>query len=112
MKEVVKCSLPCLFATVLALIFTGCSNAPQKAKAYTVEIKDMKFVPEVLTVHKGDTVIWINKDIMAHDVTEEASKTWTSGPISAGGTWKMEINDAAGYYCSIHSVMKGKLELE
>ena len=29
-------------------------------------------------VQKGDTVVWINHDIVAHDVTEETGKAWTS----------------------------------
>jgi plastocyanin len=72
----------------------------------------MKFVPADITVHKGDTVIWINKDMVAHDVTEETAKAWTSSPISFGGSWKMEVTEEADYYCSIHAVMKGKLKLE
>jgi plastocyanin len=97
---------------IFILCVVGCSSVPQKAKVYTVEIKDMKFVPEDITVNKGDTIIWINRDMVAHDVTEETAKTWTSGPIAAGGSWKMSVNDEARYYCSIHAVMKGKIELE
>jgi len=72
----------------------------------------MKFVPETIIVAKGDTIIWVNKDMMAHDVTEEASKTWSSGPIAADQSWKMAVSNEAKYYCSIHTVMKGKIELE
>lgn len=100
----------CLIFLLCAI--TGCTSSPQKPKVYTVEIKDMKFVPNDITVSKGDTVIWINRDMVAHDVTEETAKTWTSGPIAAGGSWKMAVAEEANYYCSIHVVMKGKIELE
>ncbi|MFB9843783.1 plastocyanin/azurin family copper-binding protein [Mucilaginibacter ginsenosidivorans] len=102
----------CVYLIFIWSVAAGCSSAPQKAKVYTVEIKDMKFVPEDIIVNKGDTITWINRDMVAHDVTEEASKRWTSGPIAAGGTWKMAVSDEANYYCSIHAVMKGKIELE
>lgn len=31
----------------------------------------MKFVPDDITVKKDDTIVWINRDMTAHDVTEE-----------------------------------------
>ncbi|MEO6851645.1 MAG: plastocyanin/azurin family copper-binding protein [Mucilaginibacter sp.] len=96
----------------ILFLFNGCTSAPEKPKIYTVEIKDMKFVPADITVNKGDTVVWINKDLVVHDVTEEDSKAWSSGPIQSGGSWKMAVTDEANYYCSIHVVMKGKVELQ
>jgi plastocyanin len=74
-------------------------------------IKDMKFIPDTISVNKGDTIIWINRDMMAHDVTE-ANSAWTSGPIAADSSWKMAVTDEAEYYCSIHVVMKGSIALK
>ncbi|MBX2941746.1 MAG: hypothetical protein KF860_05325 [Cyclobacteriaceae bacterium] len=82
------------------------------AHFHTVEIKQMKFVPAELTVHEGDTVLWVNKDLVAHDATEENKKLWTSGPIALGGLWSKVVTESADYYCSIHVVMKGKLTVE
>ncbi len=79
---------------------------------HTVEIKQMKFVPAELTVHMGDTVMWVNKDLVAHDATEENKKLWTSGPIALGESWSKVVTESADYYCSIHVVMKGKLTVE
>jgi plastocyanin len=69
----------------------------------------MKFQPAELTIQKGDTVVWINNDILAHDVTEESSKAWTSLLIPVGQSWSLVVQQSADYYCSIHVVMKGKL---
>ena len=76
---------------------------------HTVEIKQMKFHPEELLVQKGDTVIWVNNDIVAHDVTEESSKAWTSSLMPVGQSWSLVVSQSVDYYCSIHVVMKGKL---
>ena len=76
---------------------------------HTVEIKQMKFNPAELKVSKGDTVVWVNNDIVAHDVTEERAKKWTSSPIASNASWQMVVSQSADYYCSIHVVMKGKL---
>lgn len=79
---------------------------------HTVEIKQMKFQPNELKVHKGDTVLWINKDITDHDVTEETKKAWTSSKLSMGESWTKVVNESAEYFCSLHVVMKGKLIVE
>jgi plastocyanin len=78
----------------------------------TIEINDMKFQPAMLTAHNGDTVIWINRDMVPHCVTEENSKTWTSLPIPAGGSWKMVVTQNSNYYCAIHMVMKGRIVIK
>ena len=69
----------------------------------------MKFQPAQLAVQIGDTVTWINHDIVAHDVTEESNKAWTSSSMAPGSSWSLVVTQHASYYCSIHLVMKGKL---
>lgn len=76
---------------------------------HIVEIVQMKFVPDVLNVHKGDTVVWVNNDMVMHDVTEQHDKRWTSAPISSRKTWRMVVTQSEDYYCSLHVVMKGKI---
>ena len=108
------------FLCFVFLIYS-CTSAPEKSvpetpvaektipKVYTVEIKEMKFQPAELEVQKGDTIVWINRDIVAHDVTEQPNKAWTSSPLTTGQSWSMVATQSADYYCSIHVVMKGKL---
>ena len=83
-----------------------------KPRVDTVVISDLKFHPSEIKVHKGDTVVWINNDLVAHCVTEASSKAWTSLPIPAGGSWKMVATQNSDYYCAIHLVMKGKIVVE
>lgn len=79
---------------------------------HTVEIKQMKFQPSELKLHMGDTVLWINKDITDHDITEESNKAWASSRLPMGTSWTKVVTESADYYCSIHVVMKGKLIVE
>jgi plastocyanin len=76
---------------------------------HIVEIKGMKFQPAELIVNSGDTVRWINRDIVSHDVTEVPEKAWASPVIPAGDSWSMVVNKSESYYCSIHVVMKGDI---
>lgn len=95
-------------------LFIGCTSTSEKKtnKAYTIEINQMQFQPASLTIQKGDTVVWINHDIVAHDVTEEKAKLWTSGPLAPGESWNQIVTKSADYYCSIHMVMKGQLVVQ
>ena len=113
-----------VFILFTAFLFVGCNNKENnkaqtdgveqesyKPQTHIVEIKDMKFQPENLQLHKGDTVIWINKDIVAHDVTA-VNKAWNSPPLLSDASWKKAITQSDAYYCSIHVVMKGHLTVE
>lgn len=83
--------------------------AVSESKADTVEIKAMKFVPDVVHVSPGTTIVFINNDMVAHDVTEETSKAWSSNLLHPGKSWSIVADKSADYYCSIHVVMKGKI---
>lgn len=103
-------------------LLNGCGSSPEEAthqtqeetthQTYTVEIVQMKFQPAELLVQKGDTVVWINRDIVVHDITEQPGKLWTSGPLASGESWSLVVTESADYYCSIHVVMKGKLVVQ
>ena len=88
------------------------STLKNTSSFHTIEIKQMKFQPSELRLHKGDTVLWINKDITDHDVTEETKKAWTSSKLPMGKSWSKVVEESADYFCSMHVVMKGKLIVE
>src|SRR4026208_2089574 len=109
-----------IYCLCFMFFIAGCKPSPEKeqepkkaaSKTYTVEIRGMKFQPAELVVRKGDTVVWVNKDIVAHDVTEEPGKAWSSSTLVPGQSWSLIVTQSANYYCSIHVVMKGKLTME
>ena len=75
----------------------------------TVTISLMKFMPEELKVEKGDTVIWINKGLVAHTVQSYQNNKFYSDTIQPQASWKWVVEDSAAYFCSIHPVMQGKV---
>jgi plastocyanin len=98
----------------LVLFLFSCHSTNNKVveKKYhsdTVTIHQMQFDPAILTINKGDTVVWINKDMVDHNVTEEKNKTFYSDTISIGKSWKHSFDSSANYFCSIHPSMKGKV---
>ena len=110
------------------MIVSGCTTPEERAgpevqskqpvpivtesKTDTVKIVAMKFVPAELTVTSGTTVVFINNDMVTHDITEEATKAWSSSLLAPSKMWSMTADKSANYYCSIHAVMKGKIVIK
>jgi plastocyanin len=103
-----NCVLPLSFVLVIMCVSFSRDLPP---KSHQVEIKGMQFTPAEIMVRPGDTIVWINNDMVVHDVTDE-KKSWSSKPIAIGKSWKMVAKRSGGYYCSIHPVMKGKITLK
>lgn len=98
---------------LLFFILAGCNNKTSQTSAThpktdTVIIDQMKFVPVEITISKGDTVLFINRDIVAHNATE-VSNSWASPTLNSGDSWSLVPEKDADYFCSIHIVMKGKI---
>jgi plastocyanin len=113
MMNEMKIKVRCAFLLMMVFLLNSCStDQSTKPIAHTVEITGMKFQPEKLLVQKGDTVTWINHDIVTHDITEQPGKAWSSSALPTGKSWSMVVEKSTDYYCSIHPVMKGSVEVQ
>ena len=103
-----------MYLPLLVSVLQACSGSEDSPipKVHTVEIKTMKFQPSEHTVKKGDTIIFINRDYVVHDVTEAESKRWNSMPLQTDKSYSRVVTRSEGYYCSLHPVMKGKITVE
>jgi plastocyanin len=104
-----------LGAWVLLYIVSGAgvaSAAGGKAATHTVVIEGVKYTPDALTIKRGDTVVWVNKDPFPHTVT--AKGTFDSHEIAAGKSWKLVAHKAGeyAYTCTLHPNMMGTLKVE
>jgi plastocyanin len=77
--------------------------------AVTLEIKSWGFNPNTVTLLKGSTATWTNKDSVTHTVTSAGN--FDSGDIAAGASWTYTFNKAGTfeYSCKYHSSMTGKV---
>jgi plastocyanin len=100
--------------TIAVLFFSGrvLSGPGNKPVTHTVEIVQMKFKPAQLTVKSGDKIVFINRDMVVHNVTEASGKSWKSPDLATGKSWSMVATKSADYYCTYHPVMKGKITLK
>lgn len=77
-----------------------------------VAIQNFSFGPAELTVPKGTTVVWTNKDSAGHTVTGDAG-----GPASAllnqGGEYRFTFDTPGtfSYHCAPHPFMKATIRV-
>jgi plastocyanin len=101
-----------------ALLFPGASvsaaaQPATQAAEHTVVIENMQFNPAQLSVHRGDRIVWVNKDLFPHTVTA-TNKTFDSGSIAAGGSWTYVARSSGefAYGCTFHPTMKGTVKVQ
>jgi len=89
---------------------TSNSTSTQPTATNAVTIDNFAFSPANITVKKGTTVTWTNKDSATHTVTETDSLNGPkSGDLETGKSFVFTF-DTVGtyhYHCSIHTSMTG-----
>lgn len=82
-------------------------TAPRPQR-HVVEIEEFSFQPEDTIVAPGDTVVWVNRDVVPHSVTAEGG-TWPAHKLEEGQSWEMVVTDGGTfpYFCEYHPEMQG-----
>ncbi|MCM2311618.1 MAG: plastocyanin/azurin family copper-binding protein [Steroidobacteraceae bacterium] len=72
----------------------------------------MQFSPEVVTVTRGDTVVWVNRDMVPHTAT--TADAFDSRIIAPGTSWTYVARTAGryDYACTLHPTMRATLRVE
>jgi amicyanin len=84
------------------------------SKAYSIDISNFAFSDTVLTIKKGDTVTWTNKDSAPHTVTSDSGRELDSPRMSQSETYSHTFNTAGifNYHCAVHPDMTAKIIVE
>ena len=102
-------------AAIGVMVFASAVASPQpndlSPQRHVVEIRGMAFDPAVLEVRRGDTVVWINQDIVPHTATATGRSGWNTGPRLQGesGRYVPRRKGEDHYSCTLHPTMLGKL---
>ncbi|MEV0252174.1 cupredoxin family copper-binding protein [Nocardia sp. NPDC050712] len=103
-------SAPSATTTTGAASTSAAAPADSKPATVTVDVDDMKFSPETITVKAGDTVTWKFDDKVPHSVQGIGDKAMgINSPIFDRGEWSYTFT-APGtyrYLCSLHPEMRG-----
>jgi plastocyanin len=93
-------------ATVVAIRLT---IAAAHAETIQISMENLVISPAAASAKVGDTVEWVNKDILAHTATARNGE-WdvTLPPKKTGGT-VLQKAGTIEYYCRFHPNMKATL---
>jgi plastocyanin len=115
MRRLTIRSVLCRAGAALAALILIAGAVPSIAAAKTVDVKmtdtPPKFVPSTITIHKGDTVEWINNAQSLHSVTTnpevaqdpkdvslpKGAKPFDSGFMMPGKKWSYTFTVAGTY---------------
>ena len=98
-----RASLTALVALVAAV---GACRGRAPSRSHTVEIGGFAFQPDTVRAAVGDTVVWINRDVVPHTAT---SSVWDSGEMARSAEWRLVVESAGevSYLCALHPSMTG-----
>ncbi|HET9579133.1 MAG TPA: cupredoxin domain-containing protein [Usitatibacter sp.] len=108
-----KVRLASVSALAGALALAGAAALGADAAAKNRVVMDgTRYEPATLTVKRGATVSFVNKDPFPHTVTSAGS--FDSKEIGANRTWKYKAAKRGrfDYICTLHPNMKGTLVVE
>jgi plastocyanin len=93
---------------VALVLFASIAGSGSPPRTHTVEIRGMEFHPAAITVSVGDTIVWVNRDIVPHTST---TGDWDTGLLTQGQSGRVVARHAGSlrYVCRWHPTMRGTL---
>jgi plastocyanin len=92
----------------------GCYQGEGKTapRRHVVEISGFGYEPASVEVAPGDTIVWVNRDVVPHTATA-VDGGWDTGSIAAGESWSgvLPVGAESVYTCAFHPGMKARIRL-
>ena len=87
--------------------------ATPSARRIEVDILISGFQPADITTGRGSTIVWTNRDTVAHTVTTEDGR-FDSGTIAPGNSFEQRFEKirSYSYSCKFHPEMKGTVTIQ
>ncbi len=97
-------------ALSMALFYVASAIPALAGETVQVKITDLAFSPTEVTARVGDTVQWVNDDIVDHTATATKGGDWDV-TIVAGKQAEQQLVRAGeiDYFCRFHPFMKAKI---
>ena len=97
-----------LIAFVLSALVAGTSISAQAA-TIQISMENLEISPAEASAKVGDTIEWINKDVLAHTATARNGDWDIMLPPKKSGTLVLKKAGTVDYYCRFHPNMKATL---
>jgi plastocyanin len=98
---------------ILIVLGVGAVIRAREPASHIVTIDAARFDPAVSIVRVGDTITWINKDLVPHTATSQTGG-FDSGMIEPGNSWTYTATRAGEfrYICAYHPTMVALLRVK
>ncbi len=96
----------------VALALVVSTSMPAFAKNITVTIENLSFKPADIKAKVGDTIVWVNKDIVDHTATARDKSFDVIQPAKNSVSQSLTKAGTFDYYCRYHPNMTGRLVVE
>ena len=90
------------------LLTTPAAAAPQ---THVIVIDKMKFGPAPAKVRKGDTILWVNRDIFRHTATAANKSFDVDLPPKKQKRMAVRASGSIAFICKYHPGMRGVLRV-
>ena len=108
-----RAAITAVAATLIVCAIGLKAHKRPRPTTHTVTMENMRFQPENVTVASGDTIVWVNKDLVPHTATSKAGG-FDSQIIQAGKSWRFTVRKKGdfAYVCTFHPTMTAVLRIE
>jgi plastocyanin len=96
---------------IIMALMLGATAVPAQAATIQIVMENLVFSPAAAAAAVGDTIEWVNKDILAHTATARNGDFDVTIPPKQ--TVKLVLKKAGDvdYYCRFHPNMKAALKV-
>jgi len=101
-----------LNAVAVGALLLAVSPATAAPHTYTVVIDKMKFGALPTGLHKGDTIVWVNRDFLRHTATAADHSFDVDLPAGAKASTTLKKTGAIPFVCRYHPGMRGVLQVK
>jgi plastocyanin len=101
-----RSTLPIVAALTLAM------SVSAHAATIQITMENLVIAPAQATAKVGDTIEWINKDVLAHTATARNGEWDVMLPPKKNGTLVLKKPGTIEYYCRFHPNMKATLMVQ
>jgi plastocyanin len=101
-----------LFAASVGALLPIAPSAAAAPRTYVVVIDKLKFGPLPAGLHKGDAIVWVNKDMLRHTATAANHSFDVDLPPGAKGKIVLKASGTIPFVCRYHPGMRGVLKVK
>jgi plastocyanin len=99
-------------AAIALVLSAGAPAAGGTSRTYTIVIDQMKFGQTPPALHRGDTILWVNRDLFRHSATAANHSFDIDLPAGKMARMVVKATGEVAFSCKYHPGMRGMLRVQ